>query len=94
MIHRPRHVPEARVLTPELKRWHEEPIPHFYGNGCLCLHEPSEWDESFLLADSIIPWAAEWLYFYEIWHAIGSWHGGGEWPPPSLPDSPQTRAVP
>jgi hypothetical protein len=34
-----------------------------------------------LIADSTIPWTAEWLIFYEIWKATGDWHGGGEWPP-------------
>jgi len=30
-----------------------------------------------LLADTIVPWLMSWLFFYEIWHAIGEWLGGG-----------------
>jgi hypothetical protein len=29
------------------------------------------------IADSIVPWAAEWLLFYEGWHATGEWFGPG-----------------
>jgi len=36
------------------------------------------------LADTILPWAAEWLAHYEIWFATGTWYGGGEWPPRRL----------
>jgi hypothetical protein len=39
-----------------------------------------------LIADSVVPWASEWLFFYEIWLPSGEWHGGGEWPPPRASD--------
>ena len=32
------------------------------------------------IADTIVPWACEWLLHYEIWLATGEWHGGGEHP--------------
>ena len=28
-----------------------------------------------LLAKVIVPWIALWLYYYEVWHATGSWLG-------------------
>jgi hypothetical protein len=33
-----------------------------------------------LVALTIIPWAAQWLVCYEIWHATGQWVGGGAHP--------------
>jgi len=37
--------------------------------------------QSMLIADTTVPWTAEWLANYEVWLATGEWHGGGEWPP-------------
>jgi hypothetical protein len=62
-------------------------IPHTYWNGSgssprPCLYHPSkgEWRPYNTIATTIIPWLFEWLFFYEIWHATGEWHGGGEHP--------------
>ncbi len=46
----------------------------------LCLHMPYEFDHRSWIADTIILWTQEWLYFYEIWLATGEWHGGGHVP--------------
>lgn len=46
----------------------------------LCLHMPYEFDHRCWIADTIIPWTQEWLYFYEIWLATGEWCGGGHIP--------------
>lgn len=46
----------------------------------LCLHMPYEFNHTQLISDTIILWAQEWLYFYEIWLAIGEWRGGGHTP--------------
>lgn len=43
----------------------------------LCLHMPYEFSYSYMIADTIIPWAQEWLLYYEIWLATGEWCGGG-----------------
>jgi len=32
------------------------------------------------LADTILPWASLWFFYYEIWLATGEWVGGGEHP--------------
>lgn len=32
-----------------------------------------------LLSDKVIPWAIEWLFYYEIWLATGEWQSGGEY---------------
>lgn len=46
----------------------------------LCLHMPYEYDYRAWIADTIIPWIQEWLYFYEIWLATAEWCGGGHSP--------------
>lgn len=43
----------------------------------LCLHLPLEFNYSCSIADTIIPWIQEWLYYYEIWLTTGEWRGGG-----------------
>ena len=45
----------------------------------LCLFDPEgrEWAPHMLIADTTIPWAARWLYFYELWLFDGVWRGGG-----------------
>lgn len=48
----------------------------------LCLYYPTahEWNDTMKLSETIIPWACEWLYFYEIWLITGEWLGGGVHP--------------
>jgi hypothetical protein len=84
--------PQVWVLDPPLEKRQGENIPHMYAQERLCLFHPSknEWSARKLLTHTILPWTALWLYHYEMWHATGEWHGGGEHPviEPSI-DSPQ-----
>ena len=56
-------------------------LPHVYSTPKqqLCLYYPDgiEWNVGKLYTQTIIPWASEWLYHYEIWVGTGIWHGGG-----------------
>ena len=56
-------------------------LPHVYSHieQQLCLFSPGrkEWTNQKLIANSIIPWASEWLFFYELWLPDGNWLGGG-----------------
>jgi hypothetical protein len=56
-------------------------LPHCYDTPKqkLCLYYPKtkEWNKNMLLSKTIIPWAFDWLYHYEIWLATGNWTGGG-----------------
>ena len=56
-------------------------LPHVYSSKRqqLCLYSPSrnEWNGFNYIIDTIIPWASEWLYFYELWLPEGKWYGGG-----------------
>jgi hypothetical protein len=36
-----------------------------------------EWTSKKCIAQTIIPWAIEWLFHYELWHLTGEWSGGG-----------------
>jgi hypothetical protein len=80
VVYRPHRSPEVRVLDPPLDPGDRLRLPHVYPGNRLCLYTQSalEWDETMLLADTIIPWAAEWLLHYEIWHVTGHWGGGGD----------------
>ncbi len=72
--------PRVAVLSPTLSdRGDGNPIPHRYSDGSLCLYFPryGEWTSNHFLADTILPWASLWLYYYEVWVATGVWHGGG-----------------
>jgi hypothetical protein len=72
--------PTVRVLKPTLKVLPGQQLPHTFGDGSLCLHFDGEWSSEMLISDTIIPWASEWLYYYELWLATGEWTGGGHMP--------------
>lgn len=56
-------------------------LPHVYDNKKqrLCLYYPDgkEWNSSKSIAQTIMVWAIEWLYHYELWLITGEWLGGG-----------------
>lgn len=62
--------------------------PHIYYNESdpqyprLCLYDPKErsWSPREYIADTIIPWAIDWLFFFERWMDTGEWEGGGRHP--------------
>lgn len=62
--------------------------PHVYPNISrpefprLCLFDPAtdQWDGDKLIAETILPWTARWLFFFEGWMATGEWFGGGRHP--------------
>lgn len=45
----------------------------------LCLYYPKykEWTKSMFLSETIIPWAIDWIKYYELWRITGKWLGGG-----------------
>jgi hypothetical protein len=66
-------VPHVRVLSPTL----HPKAPHVYPDGTLCLYWPEKWPwrRAELLAETIIPWAAVWLHYYELWLDTDKWLG-------------------
>jgi hypothetical protein len=43
----------------------------------LCLYWPDgeQFNAGMYLAETILPWASEWLTYYELWQATGEWAG-------------------
>ena len=74
MVYRPWNAPEVRILTPPIK---PERHLHFYKDGTLCLYDWREqpWQRHWRLADTVIPWTAEWLLYYELYKLTGKWLG-------------------
>ena len=56
-------------------------LPHVYDHVkqqlCLYYGPAREWTPDKMIADTIVPWASEWLLHYEFWLVTGIWHGGG-----------------
>ena len=86
--------PETRILSPdvtELAKDHGR-IPHLYEHHhpvklCLYLPRTREWGAEMSLARTVVPWAIDWLFHFEVWLATGEWIGGGEHPAPREPKS-------
>ena len=55
-------------------------VPHKYPDGSLCLYynaNQMEINPDDLWAETLVPWTALWLYYYEKWIQTGEWLGGG-----------------
>jgi len=83
VLHEPDLFPVVYVEKPSIRKdaWHR------YPDGSLCLYWPKEWRWSprESLAETIIPWTAFWLYYYELWCRTGEWLG------PASPHRPGTK---
>ncbi|MCB2160674.1 hypothetical protein KQH40_01155 [bacterium] len=67
-------IPKVWVISPYLV---DKP-PHIYNKDkSLCLYWPKEWvwESNEFIATTIIPWVANWLYYYELWLDTGEWLG-------------------
>lgn len=75
--------PEIFVIEPKKLRLANGNLrlKHVYNHESqkLCLYYPidNEWNEGKMIASTIIPWAIEWLYHYEMWLITEEWLGGG-----------------
>lgn len=83
-------VPSVNVVAPVLQPNSSGMLPHVYDTGSLCLSQFGDWQPTMLFTDTFIPWAMEWLIFYELWRANGIWYGDG---PDRLDPVSQTRAL-
>jgi hypothetical protein len=74
--------PDVVVRSPALCDRPDQPIQHVYPGKRLCLYLPraNEWTPAMPIAETIVPWACDGLYFYEIWHATGEWLADGVHP--------------
>lgn len=86
VVYRLKQPPRAYVLKPALVPDADGNIPHTYRDRfgrlypCLYLPRKHEWMDSMPIAETIVPWTALWLIYYEHWRATGDWLGGGEHP--------------
>ncbi|MEX2345573.1 MAG: hypothetical protein WD604_08165 [Balneolaceae bacterium] len=66
--------PRVYVIDPELPY---DIDAHMYSDKRLCLYYPEEdpWAHYKSIADTVIPWTAEWLVYYELYQIDGKWHG-------------------
>lgn len=81
--------PELVVLDPDPRQLAGgRSVPHTYRHDapgtklCLWLPDAYEWSATKKLADSYLPWAAEWLDYFEEWLVTDEWAGGGAHPSP------------
>ena len=66
--------PDVRVLEPDIA---VDAELHMYDEGTLCLYDWREqpWQNCWYLHETVIPWTAEWLVFYELFLLTGKWLG-------------------
>ena len=59
-------------------------IPHLYQQLpprlCLYLPKTTEWRPWMRLDQTVVPWTALWLFYFEEWLASDDWKGGGMHP--------------
>jgi len=59
-------------------------IPHLYQQRppklCLYLPQTYEWQSWMRLDQTVVPWTALWLFYFEEWLASDDWKGGGMHP--------------
>lgn len=82
--HAPRP-PAVQVLEPAI----DPKAEHRYDDDSLCLydHRVGEWHPGMFLTETIVPWTAEWLLYYEAW-LIDPEH---RWFGPEAPHGPLKR---
>jgi hypothetical protein len=95
LVYRVGRSPLVYVARPRLQRVNGHLPPHIYplaGWNTLCLYIPLEWTPSDHYLSDLLPWISQWLFFYEVWVATGTWKGKGEHPTPhassSSPEEP------
>ena len=87
MTYQPGSRPKIRVFGDELQSLDAKDFPHKYSIDPdkqiveICLYRYAhEFSKYKLLANTVVPWIIEWLFYYEIWLTTGEWLGGGEHP--------------
>jgi hypothetical protein len=64
----------VRIINPHID---PKGAIHIYRDGHLCLYHPKSqpWSGNKNIHETIIPWTAEWLIFYELYLSEGRWLG-------------------
>lgn len=69
--------PSIYITDPPLQPDANGRLPHVYSDGSLCVARPGDWKRHLLFIETFVPWALEWLVYYELWRATGIWLGDG-----------------
>lgn len=90
--------PSVVVVDPHLVQLaNGRRLPHVYQQSpprlCLFLPGNREWLPTMTLTTTFVPWAMQWLYFFEDWLATDDWQGGGVHPEEAN-DKPIPKAHP
>lgn len=77
--------PEIFVDSPDLHSLSSgRRIPHLYEQRpprlCLYLPRDGEWQSWMRLDQTVVPWTALWLFYFEEWLVSNDWKGGGVHP--------------
>jgi hypothetical protein len=66
--------PKVFIKAPEILTDHRI---HRYSDQSLCLYYPPDdpWQSQKNIHQTIIPWTAEWLVYYELFLVTGKWYG-------------------
>jgi hypothetical protein len=85
--HRQGKAPQVFIDAPDLAALADgRRLPHVYEQmpARLCLYLPGsgEWEDWMRLDQTIVPWTALWLFYFEEWLFSGRWSGGGMHPIP------------
>jgi len=73
----PRRPPRITVTAPALRPDDDGRLPHVYHDGSLCVSQPGDWRPHMLFTATYLPWACEWLLYYELWLVTNLWFGDG-----------------
>lgn len=54
-----------------------EKLPHVFDHEKqqICLNYNKEWNRTLPISTYYVPWASEWLFYYETWVITGEWLG-------------------
>lgn len=68
------HRPTVHIIDPVLPY---DRKAHMFKDKSLCLYYPKEqpWSNNLSISQTIIPWTAEWLVYYELYQYYGKWLG-------------------
>lgn len=71
--------PKVYVKTPLALYPKADKLPHVFDaeKQQICLNFNKEWDKTRAISPYYVPWASEWLFYYEAWVITGEWLGGG-----------------
>lgn len=85
LMYRVGEKPQILVRSPNLVELaHPRRLPHVYQQNppllCLYRSKKGEWTSRMRLDQTIVPWTALWLFYFEEWLDTNEWKGGGEHP--------------